>query len=470
MDWLLNLLTAPWRWLQRVARGFMAMSLAARLAWAAAGFLAFIVLLTLVALLLSGGSGWTTLQSWWSPGKGLVVILLVLIVSVLVYYAARLWMQQESARFPDIDAAWEAALIEMDRQQIDLRNSPLFLVLGCDGREQERAIVGEAPVQFLVMAAPAGSGPVHVHAGHDGVFVCLSTVGQACLIADALRSAVAVATRKTGASLLPTVGTGKAGPSPVERGEATDRLAMLCERIRNRRSPLAPINGILSLVPFTPAEEAVPTYAMMGQAVCDDVVVVTKAFGLRVPLTVAFTDFERMDGFPELLKQTPAAEQRTTAIGQAFPPSLAVSTEQIAKISTVTSGLLQAQIASKLGGSGSVNQPLVNRALIELMMRIRLTLIDRIKTVLENALNYAAPGAGPTMLAGCYVMATDTMADRRAFVRGMFDRMLAVQAELDWTPARVSTDAWSRRVAGILKIVNIGLILGFIGLVFWRLL
>jgi hypothetical protein len=74
------------------------------------------------------------------------------------------------------------------------------------------------------------------------------------------------------------------------------------------------------------------------------------------------------------------------------------------------------------------------------------------------------------MLAGCYVMATDTMADRRAFVRGMFDRMLAVQAELDWTPARVSTDAWSRRVAGILKIVNIGLILGFIGLVFWRLL
>lgn len=100
MDWLLNLLTAPWRWLQRLARGFMAMSLAARLAWAAAGFLAFIVLLTLVALLLSGGSGWTTLQSWWSPGKGLVVILLVLIVSVLVYYAARLWMQQESRPLP----------------------------------------------------------------------------------------------------------------------------------------------------------------------------------------------------------------------------------------------------------------------------------------------------------------------------------------------------------------------------------
>jgi hypothetical protein len=65
-------------------------------------------------------------------------------------------------------------------------------------------------------------------------------------------------------------------------------------------------------------------------------------------------------------------------------------------------------------------------------------------------------------------MATDTMADRRAFVRGMFDRMLAVQAELDWTPAKLATDTWSRRMAGSLQILNIGLVLGFIGLIFWR--
>jgi hypothetical protein len=102
------------------------------------------------------------------------------------------------------------------------------------------------------------------------------------------------------------------------------------------------------------------------------------------------------------------------------------------------------------------------------MARIRLTLIARIKAVLNNALNFTAPGAGSTMLAGCYVMATDTMADRRAFVRGMFDRMLAVQAELDWTPAKVSSDTWSRRMAGLLRILNVGLVLGFIGLIVWR--
>jgi hypothetical protein len=65
-------------------------------------------------------------------------------------------------------------------------------------------------------------------------------------------------------------------------------------------------------------------------------------------------------------------------------------------------------------------------------------------------------------------MATDAMADRRAFVRGMFDRMLAVQAELDWTPAKVSADVWSRRMAGILKIVNVALVLGIIGIILWR--
>jgi hypothetical protein len=244
---------------------------------------------------------------------------------------------------------------------------------------------------------------------------------------------------------------------------------MLCERIRSRRSPLAPINGIVSLVPFTPEDDSLPAYTMMGQAICEDVMVVTKAFGLRAPLTVAFTDFDRMDGFPELLKQIPAAE-RTSAVGQPFPPALAASPAQIANISAVTCGVLSERIAGRLGGAGSANQPVANRKFIALMARIRLTLIDRIKAVLDNALSFTAPGAGPTMLAGCYVMATDTLADRRAFVRPMFDRVLAVQAELDWTPAQLSIDAWSRRAAGVLKIVNIGLLLGFVGLVFWRVM
>jgi hypothetical protein len=231
MDWFLNLLTAPWRFLKRVARGFMVMSLASRIAWATAAFLTFFVLLTLCALLLAGGTGWTTLQAWWSPGKGAVVIVLVIVVSVLVYYAARLWLQRENSRFPDIDAAWNAALAEMQRQQIDLRNSPLFLVLGCDGQEQERAIIGEAPVQFLVTASPAGSAPLHTHAGHDGVFVCLSAIGQSCLLADMLRSMLATS-RSTAAlstaPLLPlTAGAGLAALSPSQRGESADRLTAI---------------------------------------------------------------------------------------------------------------------------------------------------------------------------------------------------------------------------------------------------
>ena len=242
----------------------------------------------------------------------------------------------------------------------------------------------------------------------------------------------------------------------------------MCEYIRVRRSPLAPINGILSLVPFSPEDESLAVCTLIGQAICEDVVAITKAFGLRVPLTVAFTDLDKMEGFPELLKQMPAAD-RLKAVGQAFPPSLSASADQLATISAVVSGRLAELIASKLGGAGSANQLLANRKLIALMARIRLTLLARVKVVLTNALNFSAPGAGSPMLAGCYVMATDTMADRRAFVRGMFDRMFAVQAELDWTPAKVSADIWSRRLAGTLRILNLGLVLGVIGILVWRL-
>jgi hypothetical protein len=32
----------------------------------------------------------------------------------------------------------------------------------------------------------------------------------------------------------------------------------------------------------------------------------------------------------------------------------------------------------------------------------------------------------------------------------------------------VSADIWSRRMADLLKILNVGLVLGFIGLIIWR--
>lgn len=468
MDWLLNLLTAPWRLLKRFVRGFLAMSLAARIAWATALFLTFVVLLTLIALLCSGGSGWTTLQAWWSPGKGLLVIFLVCLVSVLVYYAARVWLQHDSGRFPDIDAAWDAALAEMARQQIDLRNSPLFLVLGADGQEQERAIVGEAPVQFLVTSSPAGSAPVHVHAGHDGVFVCLSTIGQTCLLADALRSRLLqrrpAAGGPAGESSVP-----RGGLLPAQRSDAIDRLATLCELIRKQRSPLAAINGILSLVPFTADDDSLPYYTMMGQAICEDVSVATRSFGLRAPLTVAFTDFDKMEGFPELLKQMPAA-QRTMAVGQTFPPSRGVTADQLSMVGAATCARLTDQVAARLARSEAASQPLVNRKLIGLMTRMRLTALDRVNAVLGNAAGFSSASAGAPMLAGCFLMATDTMSERRAFVRGMFERMLGVQAELDWTPAQLSTDAWRRRTATLLKIVNICLVVVFVGLIVRRVL
>jgi hypothetical protein len=471
MDWVLTLVTAPWRWLKRVARGFMALSLPARIAWATAFFLTFFVLLTLCALLFSGGSGWTTLQAWWSPGKGLSVIGLVLLVSVLVYYAARLWLHRDGFRFPDIDAAWRAAVEEMERQQIDLRNSPLFLVIGCDGQEQERAIIGDAPVKFLVVSSPSGSGPLHAYAGHDGVFVCLSSIGQACLLADALRSLLPSNRRLAGAArspLLPTsAGPGLGGLTLDQGSEATDRLAALCELIRSRRRPVAPINGIMALVPFVPPDEPLAAYTTMGQAICDDVLAITKAFGLRVPLTVAFTDFDKLEGFPELTTHF-AASERTQALGQAFPPSIGPSADQLAAIGTATCRRLIELMGSKFSGSNMDDHAVTNRTLITLMAGIRLTLIDRIKAVLGQALNFSAPGAGPTMLSGCYVMGTDVTADRRAFVRGVFERMIAVQAELDWNPIRVSTDRWCHRLASLLRILCVSLVLGAVGLILWR--
>ena len=160
MDWLLKLFAIPWNGCTQFYRGFLASSLSARIAWTVAIFQLFVVVLAFLMVLLLGQA--SIFQSWWSPGKAIILFVLLLVVPILVYYAARLWLDRgEKSRWGDVEAAWNVALVELSRQQVSLKDVPLFLLLGTDGQEEERGILQNAPINLTVLASPPGSAPLH---------------------------------------------------------------------------------------------------------------------------------------------------------------------------------------------------------------------------------------------------------------------------------------------------------------------
>ncbi len=100
----------------------------------------------------------------------LTTSLLVFLIPLVLYKALALWLEGPSSPYPDIDQAWKAGLRELQRKGLDLRQIPLFLVVGSTSEQQERAIFQSAAAEFLVSGAPEGNASLHWYAHADAVY------------------------------------------------------------------------------------------------------------------------------------------------------------------------------------------------------------------------------------------------------------------------------------------------------------
>jgi hypothetical protein len=446
---MLNLLLAPWRTCSNAARHFMTWSLAARTAWAVAFLQFFMVLFTVVVLLTTGGPD--VFEAWWTPTKAVALLLLMGVIPMLVYYSARLWFHHETARWPDIDKAWKEALIELDRQGVDVRSTPLFFVLGADGDTAEHNLFGKPPFPLDVRAAPAGSAPLHVYGGVEGIFVCLATIGQTCRV-----------NLQDGSPEHP-----HAALTAVERADASDRLRSLCERIRNARQPVAPANGILALV-STHSDDQTRLTPVIGAALGDDLITITSTCGLRMPLTVVGTGIETLAGFDTLLKRLPS-ETQTLVSGDIFPIGRTASATELSTLAIAATGRLADEAGSLMLDPHSLAHSDGNRSMIGLMCRLRLHVAPLLQGIMQRGLDSAAHHAGSPMLAGCYLLPTPKDLPAINFTKDLFARVIEVQGDLEWTPKQLKRNRRSARIARGLAVLNTLLLAAWIAVLWWRL-
>src|SRR4051812_2836410 len=295
--------------------------------------------------------------------------LLFLLIYLMSWLSWWLWelltADRGESEFPDIDRAWEAALVALDHASIDLTQAPLFLIFGSPIGTEE-ALFNATRLPFEVGRTPRGSdAPLHVYANRDGIYLTCPGASllarQAALLAEAppeVATAPAPAMAMAAAAAAPSPfepgvlgrrldrpeggggdGGGGGDESPPPSGDATmpqprrrpaslladaaevDRLSArlqhLCRLIVRSRRPYCPVNGILFLIPFAATESAAEADEI--GAICQrDRALARDILQVHCPAFALICDAEEIPGFRTFLGRFPE-EQREKVLGLDFP-------------------------------------------------------------------------------------------------------------------------------------------------------
>jgi len=456
----------------RVPGEFLRQSLATRIASVVAAVLVAAVLLTGLAVVFGGEA--RLIPQWWYPGRVLLVLLLLALIPLCVYEAARYWLMRDNVLGPDIDASWKAALAELSRQQIDIRNTPLFLLLGSDGRDVEQSLVRDATLALKVYAAPPGSAPLHIYGSVDGIIVCLSDIGQTSLVCARLR-----ALETAGDAAPAEAGGGSWSPTPpahlqsaVERKTAMSRLQAFSSLLLKSRDTIAAINGVAIVVPVSLQSDSSADFAALGDAVGEDLLLLQESLGLRSPVTF-FIDILGGKQSLEPFLANLTAEQRAVAIGQPFPPGASAAPSDIVNVAIRSSDSLHDMVTRFILGRASQGSPtaaeaVTNRRALKASFETRMHVVPRATAVVANATAMVARNSDRALFAGMYLIHSH-VGDRQSFVRGAFQRVLDQQGELAWTQATLRNERRRRLAATGLMIVDVAIVAALACIVWMRM-
>jgi hypothetical protein len=359
-------------------------------------------------------------------------------------------------------------------------------------------VFAETSTPLVVEQSPAGGGPLHIFASRDAIFVCFSGAGQTALAAASFRAAVAgdvqagnTAPAVAGSDAVADQATGERGAgdfagggrlaapiklpprSAKERREATDRLEFACDQLRQARMPLAAINGCVVLLPLQVNRAADADATSLGQAVGEDLATMTRVLGVRAPVTLLAGVLQDDPAIDDLLTRLDAG-RRTAACGQPFPPGLPPTPEHLHALAINATGSLNDRLAELLLDPRRIGEQPANRHLLAMLGRMRLNIGTQIARVLEQAFSPDLHGGVDgrrglmPLLAGCYVASISGAASRRAFVRGLLDRVVQLQGELDWTDESLRAEAWAGRMSRVLFAAAAVMVTAIVAIVWWR--
>jgi hypothetical protein len=493
-------------------------------------FLLLVAVAVIVIVILVRDQGKTYFAPVWFRDISIIVAL-IFIITMVTYYTVKLWMEGEGSPFEDIDRAWQAGMEALMRNHFDLRQIPLFLVVGSEGPDQNRVLLGASRLSFTVENVPPGPAAIHWYANQDAIYLVCTEVGCLSRLAHrakqgAISTVSGPAPAPAGPSITATAfptpdlmqaaermsaerdGGDEVAPAPAPAmdirgtmmvssvdiretirpsalpkvvGKALElnreevelerrRLAYLCRLIERNRRPLCGANGVMTLVPVKLIAGDSSEGAWTKEAIRNDLDGLIAGLKLRLPVVALVTGLEEEKGFDELIKRV----GRDRAVGQRFGKGFGVwdppIDEEIEALCKHACGAFEDWAYYLFKEPNSLSKP-GNRALYMLLCKVRRTLQPRLEKILIGGYSYdpeTQPNVTPILFAGCYFAGTGDVPDRQAFVKGVFERLPEQQEELEWTDEALGEES-RYRVWSTIAFTTAAVFLVGIGLVGYQL-
>ena len=244
-----------------------------------------------------------------------------------------------------------------------------------------------------------------------------------------------------------------------EREEELARLEYLSCLLRGAREPLCGLNGALVLVPLTLLRPGRQEHFELPRAIRADLEVLQSSQGLRFPTSTLLVGLEEHRGFEELVRRIGPRRAGSQRLGHRFDMRLAAVPNQLAVLCARLTGVFEDWVYAIFREHGSIARP-GNSHLFSLLCQMRTDLQPLLLRILSGGFGRdgeeSADGL-PLGFSGCYFAATGRTEDRRAFVRGVFDKLTEEQNHVEWLP-RTRREAARSRWLGWFGLVAVALI------------
>jgi hypothetical protein len=472
---------------------------------------------------------------------------LVIAIPLVVRHVIKLWLEGPPSQFPDIDKAWKIGMDELESRGINMFEVPVFLVHGMADPKKTAALFRASRHKFTISGLPDGNSPIHWFATPDAIYLVLTDVSLVGKLVQATEHPDAASSSKRsmrdllsqtlrvmdldqvemaagsssdshfstivpgqqsqetaptadvpggeidyGSTIVPggTLGAqhGGGGAKSIKldrtsRAKAAARLRHVCRLLKRSRQPLAPVNGILSLLPIELVSGELASKDEVAQALQEDLDLLHQELSIRCPAITLVTGMENEIGFRELVRRVGPEKARATRFGKGstlgVPPG-ADHVEGVAANACASFEIWTYSMFREKGGLTAFGNP----KLFALLCRVRTELRENLQDILafaygkqpESEVEFSKSADDALLFGGCYFAATGDKEDLQAFVSGVFDRFHdqereALQDTLEWTRSAKREESFYQTVAnvgylvdGLLLFVAVGLLLRFIGL------
>jgi hypothetical protein len=257
--------------------------------------------------------------------------------------------------------------------------------------------------------------------------------------------------------------------SPQESAEQLEKLQHVCRLLRRARSPMCAVNGILTLLPMPAIQGSIREAEELQRAVKSDLRTIDRALDLRCPVTALVVGMEQESGFRELVRRVGRERAAVQRFGQRYDLRSVATAEEMHALCAHVCGAFEDWVYTLFREQGALSRP-GNMQLYGLLCKVQLSVKNRLAEILAGGFGYDPTYASepPVLFSGCYFAAIGETEDRQAFAKGVFNKLIEEQEQVEWTPRALASNRRYLWLAYTGLILDAALVIAIGAMIAWR--